>query len=72
MELLRASLDARGREILEYRVLDYDWAFIASVIGYANGHSAEVQFQKKLDKALERIRIHHTVKSHRATRLEFQ
>jgi hypothetical protein len=62
MELLRASLDAKGREILEFRVLDYDWAFIASVMGYANSHSAAVQFRKKLDKALERVRIHHTAK----------
>jgi hypothetical protein len=59
MVLLRASLDAKGREILDYRLLEYDWRYIAGAMGYSSGHSAEVQFQKKLDKALERIQAHH-------------
>ena len=63
--------DVKGREILEFRVLDYDWAFIATVMGYANSHSAAVQFRKKLDKALERVRIHHTRKTAEAAGLEF-
>lgn len=65
MDLLRASLDARGRQMLEYRVLEYDWRFIAGVMGYSNDHSAEVQFRKKIDKALKRIQVHHSLKSKR-------
>lgn len=66
MELLRASLDAKGREMLDYRVLEYDWRFIAAAIGYSSDHSAEVQFRKKINKALERIQAHHgsTWKTH--------
>ncbi len=63
MDLLLASLDARGREMFQYRVLEYDWRFIADVMGYSNYHSAEVQFRKKLDKALKRIQVHHRLKS---------
>jgi hypothetical protein len=65
MELLRASLDPKGREMLDYRVLEYDWHFIAVRLGYSSAHSAEVQFQKKIEKALARIQIHHgsTVKA---------
>ena len=32
-------------------------------MGYFNYHSAEVQFRKKLDKALKRIQVHHRLKS---------
>lgn len=59
MALLKASLDSNGRLMLEYRVLEYDWRFIAKSMGYANEHSAEVQFRKKIDRALERIQAHH-------------
>jgi hypothetical protein len=55
--LLRASLDRRGCEILDYRLLEYSWRSIAAAMGYASGHSAEVQFQKSLSKALRRIEL---------------
>jgi MinD-like ATPase involved in chromosome partitioning or flagellar assembly len=65
IDLLRASLDPKGREMLGHRILEYDWSFIAGVMGYANAHSAEVQFRKKIDKALERIHAHHSLKRKR-------
>ena len=65
IDLLRASLDPKGREMLGHRILEYDWSFIAGVMGYATAHSAEVQFRKKIDKALERIHAHHSLKRKR-------
>lgn len=65
MMLLRASLDSKGREMLEYRLLEFDWNAIASAVGYKSAHSAEVQFRKKLDQALARMEIHHGVKVNR-------
>lgn len=65
MMLLRASLDPRGRQMLEYRLLDFDWSAIASAVGYGSAHSAEVQFRKKLDQALSRMEIRHGVKVNR-------
>ena len=62
MMLLRASLDAKGREMLEYRLLEFDWTAIATAVGYSNAHSAEVQFRKKLDQALARMQAHHGVR----------
>lgn len=62
MMLLRASLDSKGREMLEYRLLEFDWTSIASAVGYSNAHSAEVQFRKKLDQALARMQAHHGVR----------
>ncbi|MEP6963717.1 MAG: hypothetical protein ABI995_16690 [Acidobacteriota bacterium] len=59
MMLLRASLDPKGREMLEYRLLEFDWASIATAVGYSSAHSAEVQFGKKLSQALARMQIHH-------------
>jgi hypothetical protein len=68
MDLLRASLDEKGREMLAYRVLEYEWSLIAAALGYANAHSAEVQFRKKIDKALERIQAHHGLKLRKSMR----
>ncbi len=65
MMLLRASLDEKGRRMLEYRILEYDWSAIASAVGYSSAHSAEVQFRKKLDQALARMELHHGVKINR-------
>ena len=62
MMLLRASLDSKGREMLEYRLLEFEWSAIAAALGYSNGHSAEVQFRRKLDQALSRMELHHGIK----------
>jgi DNA-directed RNA polymerase specialized sigma24 family protein len=59
IEVFRACMDARGRTMYDLRVLDFDWRLIASLTGYADAHSAEVQFRKKIDKALERFRAYH-------------
>lgn len=59
MELLRACLDRVGQSILDHLVLNYDWRFIADALGYANGHSAEVSFGRKVKKAIRRLRVHH-------------
>ena len=64
--LLRASLDVKGRQMLEYRLLEFDWNAIASAVGYSSAHSAEVQFRKKLDQALARMEVHHGVKINRS------
>lgn len=68
MMLLRASLDSKGREMLEYRLLEFDWTSIASAVGFSNAHSAEVQFRKKLDQALARMQAHHGVRIKRPFR----
>jgi len=58
---LRACFDELGRTMFDLRVLDHDWRSIARLTGYVDAHSAEVQFRKKLDKALGRFRaIHNT------------
>jgi hypothetical protein len=56
---LRACFDELGRAMYDLRVLDYDWRSIARLTGYRDAHSAEVQFRKKLDKALGRFRATH-------------
>jgi hypothetical protein len=43
----------------DLRVLGFDWRSIARLAGYADAHSAEVQFRKKIDKALDRFRAYH-------------
>ena len=43
----------------DFRVLGFDWRSIARYMGYADAHSAEVQFRKKIDKAVERFRSRH-------------
>jgi hypothetical protein len=59
IEIFRACMDERGRTIYDLRVLDYDWRSIARLMGYADAHSAEVQFRKKINKALDRFRAYH-------------
>ena len=56
LDLFRAFLDERSREMFERRALDQGWRQIAADLGYANAHSAEVQFRKKADRAVARIR----------------
>lgn len=56
IELFRACLDEHGRTMYDLRRLDYDWRSIARLTGYADAHSAEVQFHKKFAKALDRFR----------------
>lgn len=56
IEVLRACMDEHGRMMYDLRVLDYDWRSIAKLMGYSDAHSAEVQFRKKIDRALDRFR----------------
>jgi len=58
LDVVRASLDQKGRQMLDFRILDYDWKMIAERLGYSNAHSAEVQFRKKIEKAQRRIQSH--------------
>ena len=59
IEVFRACMDEQGRMMYDLRVLDYDWQSIAKLAGYGDAHSAEVQFRKKIDKALDRFRACH-------------
>ena len=59
IEVFRACMDSQGRMMYDLRVLDYDWRSIAKLMGYADAHSAEVQFRKKIDRALDRFRAYH-------------
>ena len=59
IEVFRACMDEHGRIMYDLRVLDYDWRFIAKLIGYGDAHSAEVQFGKKIHKALDRFWAYH-------------
>lgn len=59
IEVFRACMDERGRAMYDLRVLGYDWRSIARLTGYGDAHSAEVQFGKKIDKALGRFRAYH-------------
>jgi DNA-directed RNA polymerase specialized sigma24 family protein len=61
-EVLRACLDESGRRMFDLRVLSYSWREIAKLAGYADAHSAEVQYRKKMDKALERFRAYHVLR----------
>lgn len=63
IELLRACMDEQGRTMYDLRLLDYDWRSIARLTGYLDAHSAEVQFRKKLNKALDRFRASHVSRS---------
>ena len=56
IEVFRACLDEQGRTIYDLRVLDFDWRSIATLMRYADAHCAEVQFRKKINKALDRFR----------------
>src|SRR3954452_11019027 len=62
LEVLRACMDQPCRDMYDLRVLEYDWRSIAKVMGYADAHTAEVQFRKKLNRAIDRLRTthHHT------------
>ena len=59
IEIFRACMDEHGRMMYDLRVLDHDWRSIATLMGYRDAHSAEVQFDKKIDKALDRFRAYH-------------
>ena len=63
LEVLRACMDQACREMYDLRVLEYDWRSIARAMGYADAHTAEVQFRKKLNRAIDRLRTNH----HRAS-----
>jgi DNA-directed RNA polymerase specialized sigma24 family protein len=56
LERLRACMDEQGRLMYDLRILGFSWRHIAKSLGYAGGHSAEVQFRKKIDRALTRLR----------------
>ena len=55
IEVFRACIDEQGRTMYDLRVLNYDWRSIAKLTGYSDAHSAEVQFRKKIDKAVDRL-----------------
>jgi hypothetical protein len=59
IEVFRAYLDEQGRTMYGLRVLDFDWRSIARLTGYADAHSAEVQFRKKFARALDRFRANY-------------
>src|SRR5260370_40068972 len=59
IEIFRACMDEQGRMMYDLRILDHDWRSIATLMGYRDAHSAEVQFGKKIDKALDRFRAYH-------------
>jgi hypothetical protein len=59
LKILRACMDEAGRTMYDLRTLNLGWRWIAELLGYADAHSAEVQFGKKMDKALERYRAYH-------------
>jgi len=55
IEVFRACIDEQGRTMYDLRVLNYNWRSIARLTGYSDAHSAEVQFRKKIDKAVDRL-----------------
>jgi hypothetical protein len=59
VEMLRACMDQACRMMYDLRALEYDWRSIAETMGYADAHTAEVQFRKKLNRALDRLRNNH-------------
>lgn len=59
IEVFRACMDDQGRTMYDLRVLDFDWRSIAKLTGYADAHSAEVQFRKKFSRALDRFRANY-------------
>lgn len=59
LEVLRACMDHACRTMYDLRVMEYDWRSIAQRMGYADAHTAEVQFRKKLNRALDRLRTNH-------------
>jgi hypothetical protein len=59
IEAFRACLDEQGRTMYDLRVLGFNWRRIARLAGYSDGHSAEVQFRRKMDRAQERFQAFH-------------
>jgi len=59
IESFRACMDEQGRTMYALRILGFNWRRIAKLTGYADAHSAEVQFRKKMDRALERFWASH-------------
>jgi hypothetical protein len=59
VDALRGCMDRHGRAMFDLRVLGFGWGSIAKLMGYGDAHSAEVQFRKKIDKALARFRAYH-------------
>ena len=59
IEVFRACMDEHGRTMYGLRILGFDWRSIARLTGYADAHSAEVQFGKKIERALDRFRAYH-------------
>jgi hypothetical protein len=68
LKILRACMDPDGRTMYDFRTLDFGWRWIAELMGYADAHSAEVQYGKKMDKALERYRADHNTRLKRQSR----
>ncbi len=60
IEVLRACMDEDCRTMYDFRVLEYNWRAIAKAMDYADAHTAEVQFRKKLNRALRRLRTNHS------------
>lgn len=58
ISVLRACMDPDVRTMFDLRVLGFDWQSIAGLMGYFNAHSAEVQFRKRIDRALSRFRAY--------------
>ncbi len=56
LTLFYACLDEKGRSMFDFRCLDYSWKEIAIALDYADAHTAEVQFGKKINAALRRMR----------------
>lgn len=59
LEFFRACMDDVGRTMYDLRVTNHSWRRIAKLTGYADAHSAEVQFRKKFDKALDRFQAYY-------------
>lgn len=59
LEVLRSCMDEVCQNMFDFRVLGHGWQFIAKKMGYSSGHSAEVQFRKRLNQALRRMQVHH-------------
>lgn len=55
IELFRACMDEQGLTMLDLRLMGFTWKQIANYTGYADGHSAEVVFRRKMDRAVERF-----------------
>jgi hypothetical protein len=63
VDVLRACMDEHGCAMFDLRVLGVGWGYIARLMKYADAHSAEVQFRKKVNRALDRFRAYHRSRS---------